>query len=84
LQEDLRRAKIEPYAWVINKSLSTSGTTDPLLIARLGGERTQVARIASGLARRTFVLPWLAQSPVGVDALGVSVTQSIAASPATV
>jgi len=84
LQEDLRRAKIEPYAWVINKSLATSGTTDPLLIARLGGERTQVARIASGLARRTFVLPWLAQSPVGVDALGVSVTQSIAASPATV
>jgi arsenite-transporting ATPase len=70
LQEDLRRAKIEPYAWVINKSLAASGTTDPLLVARLGGERAQLARIAKGLATRTFVLPWLPQSPVGVQALG--------------
>ena len=74
LQDDLRRAKIEPYAWVINKSLAASGTTDPLLIARLDGERRQVARIASGLAQRTFMLPWLPQSPVGVDALGALVT----------
>ncbi len=78
LQEDLRRAKIEPYAWVINKSLAASGTTDPLLVARLGGERAQLARIASGLAKRTFVLQWLPQSPVGVQALGVLV-----ASPST-
>jgi arsenite-transporting ATPase len=69
LQDDLRRAKIEPYAWVINKSLVTSGTTDPLLRARLEGERRQVARIARGLARRTFVIPWLSSPPVGVVAL---------------
>lgn len=78
LQEDLRRAKIEPYAWVINKSLAASGTTDPLLVARLGGERSQLARIANGLATRTFVLPWLPQSPVGVQALG-----ALVASPST-
>jgi len=83
LQEDLRRAKIEPYAWVINKSLAASGTTDPLLIARLGGERIQVARIADGLAKRTFVLPWLAQSPVGVDALGALMVQPGSANQAT-
>jgi len=83
LQEDLRRAKIEPYAWVINKSLAASGTTDPLLIARLGGERIQVARIAAGLAKRTFVLPWLAQSPVGVDALGALMVQPGSANQAT-
>ena len=83
LQEDLRRAKIEPYAWVINKSLAASGTTDPLLIARLGGERIQVARIAGGLAKRTFVLPWLAQSPVGVDALGALMVQPGSANQAT-
>ncbi len=69
LQEDLRRAKIEPYAWVINKSLAVSDVTDPLLLARLGGERQQVSRIATGLASRTFVLPWLADSPVGVPEL---------------
>ncbi len=75
LQDDLRRARIEPYAWVINKSLAASDVTDPLLLARLGGERQQFARIASGLATRTFVLPWLADSPVGVQELsGLTVT----------
>ena len=70
LQEDLRRAKIEPWTWVINKSIAATGTTDPLLQARLAGEHRQTARIADGLARRTFVLPWLPEPPVGVQALG--------------
>ncbi len=70
LQDDLRRASIEPWAWVINKSVAATGTTDPLLQARLAGERRQTARIASGLARRTFVLSWLPDPPVGVLALG--------------
>ncbi|MCO4093443.1 MAG: arsenical pump-driving ATPase [Acidovorax sp.] len=70
LQDDLRRARIEPWAWVINKSVAATGTTDPLLQARLAGEHQQTARIANGLAQRTYVLPWLATPPVGVDALG--------------
>jgi arsenite-transporting ATPase len=37
LQEDLRRASIEPYAWVLNKSVLAAGTRDPLLAARLAG-----------------------------------------------
>ncbi|MDP3505823.1 MAG: arsenical pump-driving ATPase [Myxococcales bacterium] len=69
LQEDLRRARIEPFAWVVNRSLAVSGTKDPLLSARLEGERRQFARIAQGLAKRLFVIPWLPKSPVGVDAL---------------
>lgn len=69
LQDDLRRAKIEPWAWVINKSITATGTTDPLLQARLAGEHRQTARIANGLARSTFVLPWLPEPPVGVEAL---------------
>ncbi len=69
LQEDLRRARIEPFAWVVNRSLAVSGTKDPLLTARLEGERRQLARIAQGLAKRLFVIPWLPKSPVGVDAL---------------
>ena len=69
LQDDLRRAKIEPWAWVINKSIAATGTTDPLLQARLAGEVRQTERIASGLAKRTFVLPWLPEPPVGVQAL---------------
>jgi arsenite-transporting ATPase len=70
LQDDLCRAKIEPWAWVINKSVAATGTNDPLLQARLAGELRQTERIANGLARRTFVLPWLPEPPVGVQALG--------------
>jgi hypothetical protein len=66
LQDDLRRAKIEPWAWVINKSVAATGTSDPLLQARLAGERRQAQRISNGLARRTFVLPWLPEPPMGV------------------
>jgi arsenite/tail-anchored protein-transporting ATPase len=69
LQDDLRRAKIEPWAWVINKSIAATGTSDPLLQARLAGEIKQTERIANGLAQRTFVLPWLVEEPVGVAAL---------------
>jgi arsenite/tail-anchored protein-transporting ATPase len=76
LQDDLRRAHIEPFAWVINKSVLASGTKDPLLQARLQGEARQVARIAGGLARRSYVLPWLAQPPVGLHALGQLVAQT--------
>jgi arsenite-transporting ATPase len=70
LQDDLRRAHIEPWAWVINKSLAATGTVDPLLQARLVGEQQQTERIAQGLAQRTYALPWLAEAPVGVAALG--------------
>ncbi|MES2760136.1 MAG: arsenical pump-driving ATPase [Pseudomonadota bacterium] len=69
LQEDLRRARIEPFAWVINRSILATGTQDPLLRARLSGEARQIARVTGRLARKTFALPWLATPPVGVDAL---------------
>lgn len=77
LQEDLRRAKIEPFAWVINKSVLAAGTHDPLLRVRLVGEARQQQRIADGLSKKTFVLPWLAQPPVGVDALSKLVTRLV-------
>lgn len=69
LQEDLRRAGIEPYAWVINKCLVASGTRDPLLLRRLSGERAQIARVHDGLAKATYLLPRLAEPPVGIAAL---------------
>jgi len=69
LQDDLRRAHIEPCAWVLNRSLLAAGTRDPLLAARLQGEQQQMARIADGLAPRCFVLPWLTEPPVGIEAL---------------
>lgn len=75
LQEDLRRASIEPFAWVVNKSVIAAGTQDPLLKARLAGEARQVKRISNGLAKKTFVLPWLARPPIGIEALSRLVTK---------
>ena len=69
LQDDLRRASIEPYAWVLNKSVLAAGTHDPLLSARLAGERKQMARMAAGLATRLFTLPWLSVPPIGLSEL---------------
>ncbi len=69
LQEDLRRARIEPYAWVINKSIGAAGTHDALLAARLDGERRQMERVAAHLATRIYVVPWLTEPPIGLAEL---------------
>lgn len=74
LQEDLRRAKVEPFAWVINKSILATGTRDPLLTARLSGEAKQIARVSERLAKKVFALQWLAKPPVGIDELSKLVT----------
>jgi arsenite-transporting ATPase len=82
LQDDLRRAHIEPYAWVLNKSVLAAGTRDPLLAARLAGERRQIERMTQGIARRLFVLPWLSVPPIGFGELSALVRG--AARPAAV
>ncbi|MBK6854596.1 MAG: arsenical pump-driving ATPase [Burkholderiales bacterium] len=74
LQDDLRRASIEPYAWVLNKSVLAAGTHDPLLGARLAGERRQMERLSNGLTQRLFMLPWLTRPPIGVGELTRLVT----------
>ncbi len=65
LQDDLRRAQIEPFAWVVNSSLAATGTRDPLLIQRAKAEIEQIDRIRDRLASRTFLVPWLPEEPVG-------------------
>ncbi|HET8709733.1 MAG TPA: arsenical pump-driving ATPase, partial [Spongiibacteraceae bacterium] len=75
LQDDLRRAHIEPYAWVVNKSIHATGTHDPLLLARLTVESAQMERIHHGLASRIFVVPWRAQAPIGIDELAQLVAE---------
>jgi arsenite-transporting ATPase len=77
LQDDLKRAGITPFAWVINRSLLAAGARDPLLMARLSGERRQVQRVRACLAERVFVLPWSATPPVGVAALSALTVQPV-------
>jgi arsenite/tail-anchored protein-transporting ATPase len=82
LQDDLRRAGIEPYAWVLNKSVLAAGTHDPLLAARLEGEGKQMRRMAGGMAKRIFMLPWLTRPPIGFAELSKLVSVD-AADPAS-
>jgi arsenite-transporting ATPase len=76
LQEDLRRARIEPYAWVINKSVLAAGTADPLLGARLAGEKAQMDRVENGLSKKTYLVPWRATAPIGLAQLSALVLRS--------
>jgi arsenite/tail-anchored protein-transporting ATPase len=69
LQEDLRRANIEPYAWVLNRSVLAANTKDPLLVARLQGEVKQMQRINDGLSNNLFAIPFQSEPPVGIHAL---------------
>ncbi len=69
LQEDLRRARIEPHAWVINQSLLQSGSCDPLLQSREHNEHRYLQEVAEKQATRTAWLPWQAEEPIGTEAL---------------
>lgn len=69
LQDDLRRAHIEPYAWVINQSLLHSGSCDPLLQRREHAEHRYIQEVVEKQATRTAWLPWQAEEPVGPEAL---------------
>ena len=69
MQEDLRRARIEPYAWVINKSLLAAATRDWLLRQRLLGEQKQIDRVREAMAKRVFFVPWQASLPISLSAL---------------
>jgi arsenite-transporting ATPase len=60
LQEDLRRAGVEPFAWIINQSLSMlSGLKDPVLLGRAGAEIAIIRNIREDLAARTFGIPFM-------------------------
>ena len=65
LQADLRRAQIEPFAWVINQSFARAETRDPLLLARGAGERPFIQEVTRDFARRTAIVPWVPEEPVG-------------------
>jgi arsenite/tail-anchored protein-transporting ATPase len=62
LQEDLKRAGIKPYAWLINQSLSMlSGISDPLLKSRAHAEIEVIQTIKTTYAERTFGIPFIAE-----------------------
>jgi arsenite-transporting ATPase len=69
LQEDLARAGIRPFAWVVNQSLAPLEVSDPLLAARRRQERVFLAEVAGGPVTWAVLLPWQPEPPVGVERL---------------
>ena len=69
LQEDLRRAGIEPYAWVMNASLAAAKPTDPLLRSRAAAEIPQIAKVSENLADRVALVPFQVEEPVDAEHL---------------
>lgn len=68
LQEDLRRAGIEPFAWVVNQSFAVSGTQDPLLWTKAVQEAVLIREV-SALAPLHIVLPWRESCGENAEAL---------------
>ena len=79
LQEDLERAGIVPFAWVINQSFAVDGFRDPLLIERGARELPFVAEVERKLATRIAVVPWTPLAPAGPDRLRQMTQDSITA-----
>jgi arsenite-transporting ATPase len=69
LQNDLRRAGIEPWAWIINNSIAATDTQSALLRQRAFNEAGEIEAVAQQHARRYAVVPMLKDEPVGADRL---------------
>lgn len=69
LRDDLERAGIHPWAWVIDNSLAAAAPTDPLLRRRATAELDQIQQVTTHTGRYA-VIPALAGEPVGIPALG--------------
>lgn len=69
LQADLRRAGIEPWAWVINNSIAATTVHSRLLRQRADNELHEIESVANIHAHRYAVVPLLKEEPVGVERL---------------
>lgn len=58
LQTDLRRAGIEPHAWVLNQCIDTNATRDPKLLAKAAYESSFIQEVASEQAKRYAINHW--------------------------
>jgi arsenite-transporting ATPase len=57
LQKDLRRADIEPFAWVVNQCFTLIQVSDPILLGRQAQENRYIDEVRS-LSERVSLVPW--------------------------
>lgn len=80
LQRDLRRAEIEPFAWVINQVLSPLPLTDPLMKQRQSHEQKYLREVKETQASRIAIVPWQIDPPIGLNELRKLTHQDLAPS----
>ncbi|HAF2546022.1 TPA: arsenical pump-driving ATPase [Salmonella enterica] len=69
LQQDLRRAGIEPWAWVINSSLAAAKPSSPFLVTRASRELPLINVVTEQYAKRIALAPLQNEEPVGTALL---------------
>ena len=69
LQEDLKRAQIDPKWWVINQSLYATDTTDSVLKGRALSEIEWINKVKEELAPQCAVISWLHDEKIGYESL---------------
>ncbi|HBR1434879.1 arsenical pump-driving ATPase [Klebsiella pneumoniae] len=69
LQQDLRRAEIEPWAWVINSSLAAAKPSSPFLVTRASRELPLINDVTEQFAERIALTPLQNEEPVGAALL---------------
>ncbi|HGG6550204.1 TPA: arsenical pump-driving ATPase [Salmonella enterica subsp. enterica serovar Muenchen] len=69
LQQDLRRAGIEPWAWVINSSLAAAKPSSPFLVTRASRELPLINDVTEQYAKRIALTPLQNEEPVGTALL---------------
>jgi arsenite-transporting ATPase len=63
LQNDLQRAGIVPFAWVINQSFaSLSQLKDPVLRKKASAEIPIIQYVENNLSTKTFCIPYISES----------------------
>ena len=69
LQLDLRRAGIEPWAWVVNNSLAAAGPSSPFLQTRANRELPLISDVEEQYAKRIALTALQSEEPVGIELL---------------
>ena len=59
MQEDLKRAGIKPYGWVINRTFALTNTNNNLLCQKALNEIKYINEIKDSLSSKTLIKSWI-------------------------
>ncbi len=69
LQDDLLRAGIKPFGWIINRSFAISNSRDSMLCQKGLNEIPFINEIIKKYSSKAVILPWIGETVQGTDNL---------------